>query len=120
MSDCRSQIWQQGQIHDWLVLWSKHSPTAIVQLLPERLWKQSELDVGFAVQASSLVAGAFNSQLQVREIGVRTKINPADALTLPVVTLTANALKQWSLVVTAAGRQRVPARLFDLRRVSSR
>jgi formylglycine-generating enzyme required for sulfatase activity len=114
VSDCRSQIWQQGQIHDWLALWSKHSPTAIVQLLPERLWKQSELDVGFAVQASSLVAGAFNSQLQVREIGVRIKINPADALTLPVVTLTANALKQWALVVTAAGRQRVPARLFDL------
>ncbi|OYQ62631.1 hypothetical protein B9G53_21205 [Pseudanabaena sp. SR411] len=114
VSDCRSRIWQQGQIHDWLALWSKHSPTAIVQLLPERLWKQSELDVGFAVQASSLVAGAFNSQLQVREIGVRTKINPADALTLPVVTLTANALKQWALVVTAGGRQRVPARLFDL------
>ena len=114
VSDCRSRIWQQGQIHDWLALWSKHSPTAIMQLLPERLWKQSELDVGFAVQASSLIAGAFNSQLQVREIGVRTKINPADALTLPVVTLTANALKQWALVVTAAGRQRVPARLFDL------
>jgi formylglycine-generating enzyme required for sulfatase activity len=114
VSDCRSQIWQQGQIHDWLALWSKHSPTAIVQLLPERLWKQSKLDVGFAVQASSLIAGAFNSQLQVREIGVRTKINPADALTLPVVTLTANALKQWALVVSAAGRQRVPARLFDL------
>jgi formylglycine-generating enzyme required for sulfatase activity len=114
VSDCRSQIWQQGQIHDWLALWIKHSPTAIVQLLPERLWKQSELDVGFAVQVSSLVAGAFNSQLQVREIGVRTKINPTDALTLPVVTLTANALKQWALVVTAAGRQRVPARLFDL------
>ncbi len=114
VSDCRSHIWQQGQIHDWLALWSKRSPTAIVQLLPERLWRQSELDVGFAVQASSLKAGAFNSQLQVREIGVRIKINPADALTLPVVTLTANALKQWALVVSAAGRQRVPARLFDL------
>jgi formylglycine-generating enzyme required for sulfatase activity len=114
VSDCRSQIWQQGQIHDWLALWSKHCPTTIVQLLPERLWRQSELDVGFAVQAGSLIPGAVNSQLQVREIGVRTQIAPADALTLPIVTLTANALKQWALVVAAAGRQRVPARLFDL------
>jgi formylglycine-generating enzyme required for sulfatase activity len=114
ISDCRSQIWQQGQVHDWLALWSKHCPTAIVQLLPERLWKQSELDVGFAVQAGSLMPGAVNSQLQVREIPTRTWIDPADALTLPVVTLTANALKQWALVVAAAGRQRVPARLFDL------
>jgi formylglycine-generating enzyme required for sulfatase activity len=114
ISDCRSQIWQQGQIHDWLALWSKHCPTTIVQLLPERLWRQSELDVGFAVQAGSLIPGAVNSQLQVREIGVRTQIAPANALTLPIVTLTANALKQWALVVAAAGRQRVPARLFDL------
>jgi formylglycine-generating enzyme required for sulfatase activity len=114
ISDCRSQIWQRGQIHDWLVLWSKHSPTTIIQLLPERLWRQSELDVGFAVQAGSLIPGAVNSQLQVREIGVRTQIAPGDALTLPVVTLTANALKQWALVVAASGRQRVPARLFDL------
>ncbi len=114
ISDCRSQIWQQGKIHDWLALWSKHCPTTIVQLLPERLWRQSELDVGFAVQAGSLIPGAVNSQLQVREIGVRTQIASANALTLPIVTLTANALKQWALVVAAAGRQRVPARLFDL------
>jgi formylglycine-generating enzyme required for sulfatase activity len=103
-----------GQIHEWLSLWSKHSPTTIVQLLPERLWGESELDVGFAVQVSSLTAGAFNSKLQVRELPVRTNISAVDALTLPVVTLTAPALKQWALVVAAAGRQRGPARLFDL------
>jgi formylglycine-generating enzyme required for sulfatase activity len=114
ISDCRSRLWQQGQIHDWLALWSKNSSTAIVQLLPERLWKQSELDVGFAVQVGSLMPGAVNSQLQVREIPTRIKIDAVDTLTLPVVTLTANALKQWALVVAAAGRQRVPARLFDL------
>jgi len=114
ISDCRSQLWQQGQIHDWLALWSQHGPTAIVQLLPERLWSQSELDVGFAVQVSSLTPGAPNQKLQVRELPVRTEVAILDTLTVPIVTLTASALKQWALVVAAAGRQRSPARLFDL------
>jgi formylglycine-generating enzyme required for sulfatase activity len=114
VSDCRSLLWQQGKIHDWLALWSRHGPTAIVQLLPERLWPQSELDAGFAVQVGSLIPGTPNHNLQVRELPARTKISPVDTLTLPVVTLTASALKQWALVVAAAGRQRSPARLFDL------
>ena len=114
VSDCRSRLWRQGKIHDWLTLWSQHGPAAIVQLLPERLWSQSELDVGFAVQVGSLLPGAPNQRLQVRELPLRTQIAPADALTVPVVTLTASALKQWALVVSAAGRQRSPARLFDL------
>jgi formylglycine-generating enzyme required for sulfatase activity len=114
VSDCRSRLWRQGQIHDWLTLWSQHGPAAIVQLLPERLWSQSELDVGFAVQVGSLLPGAPNQKLQVRELPIRTEIAPVDRLTVPIVTLTASALKQWALVVTAAGRQRSPARLFDL------
>ena len=69
---------------------------------------------GFAVQVSSLMPGAPNPKLQVRELPGRTAIAPADTLTVPVVTLTAGALKQWALVVAAAGRQRSPARLFDL------
>ncbi|PSB33941.1 formylglycine-generating enzyme family protein [Stenomitos frigidus ULC18] len=113
VSDCRSQLWQQGQIHDWLALWGQHGPTAIVQLLPERLWSQSELDVGFSVQVSSLLPGAPNPKLQVKELPVRTEIAPVETLTVPIVTLTASALKQWALVVAAAGRQRSPARLFD-------
>ncbi len=114
ISDCRSAAWRQGQIHDWLKLWSQHGPCAIVQLLPERLWAESELDVGFAVQVSALNRGVPNQGLQVRELPPRTTIAPADRLTLPIVTLTAKALKQWALVVAAAGRQRSPARLFDL------
>ncbi|WP_242067508.1 formylglycine-generating enzyme family protein, partial [Leptolyngbya sp. FACHB-711] len=114
VSDCRSQLWRQGQIHDWLAFWSQNQPTAIVQLLPECLWNQSELDVGFAVQVSSLIPGAPNPKLQIRELFSQPNIAPTDALTLPIVTLTVGALKQWALVVAAAGRQRAPARLFDL------
>jgi formylglycine-generating enzyme required for sulfatase activity len=114
VSDCRSLLWRQGKVHEWLALWSQHGPAAIVQLLPERLWPQSELDVGYPIQVSSLLPGAANRQLQTHELPNRIQIPPEDNLTLPVVTLTANALRQWAYIVAAAGRQRAPGRLFDL------
>ncbi len=113
ISDCRSQLWKEGKIHDWLTLWAKHGPMAIVQLLPERLWSESELDVGYAVQVGAYQPGAPNTKLQVKELPIRNQIE-TNTLILPIVTLTAGALKQWALVVAAAGRQRSPGRLFDL------
>lgn len=113
ISDCRSNLWRQGIIYDWLALWGRHGPASIVQLLPERLWQQSELNVGFSVQVESRAPGTPSHKLQVRELLRHIRISPTDSLTVPVVTLTANALKQWALVLVGAGHQRTPARLFD-------
>jgi formylglycine-generating enzyme required for sulfatase activity len=114
VSDCRSIAWKSGDIHELLKLWSTHGATAIVQLLPERLWNQSELDVGVGVQVSALIPGAPGHQLKIHQRSGRREIEPSDTLTVPIVTLTAKSLKQWALVVAAFGRQRTPARSFDL------
>jgi formylglycine-generating enzyme required for sulfatase activity len=114
VSDCRSLVWKLGYIHELLKLWSTHGASAIVQLLPERLWNQSELDVGVGVQVSALIPGASGHKLKIHQRSGRREIKPSDTLTVPIVTLTAKSLKQWALVVAAVGRQRTPARLFDL------
>ena len=114
VSDCRSKVWQSGDIHSLLQMWSIHEPTVIVQLLPERLWDQTELDVGVSVQASALIPGAPGPKLRIKQRSGWNEAELADALTVPVVTLAAKSLKQWALVVAAAGRQYTPARLFDL------
>lgn len=114
VSDCRSSVWKSGAIHKLLKLWSTHGATAIVQLLPERLWNQSELDVGIGVQVSSLIPGAPGHKLKIHQRIGRREIEPSDTLTVPIVTLTAKSLKQWALVVAAVGCQRTPARWFDL------
>ena len=114
VSDCRSPVWQQGTIHNWLKLWSQHQPTAIVQLLPDRLWEQSELDVGLGIQVSALMPGVPNHKLVVKEGLAYLDVEANQALTLPVVTLTTRSLQQLALVVAAVGNQRAPARLFDL------
>ena len=114
VSDCRSSAWKSGDIHNLLKLWSTHGATAIVQLLPERLWSQSELDVGVSVQVSALTPGAPGHKLKINQrLGWR-ELESSDTLTVPIVTLTAKSLKQWALVVAAVGRQRTPARWFDL------
>jgi len=114
VSDCRSSAWKSGDIHNLLKLWSTHGATAIVQLLPERLWSQSELDVGVSVQVSALTPGAPGHKLKINQRSSRREIESSDTLTVPIVTLTAKSLKQWALVVAAVGRQRTPARWFDL------
>ena len=113
VSDCRSKIWQSGQIHEWLELWAQSGPTAVVQLLPGRLWAESELDVGLRSQVSAFTPGVPNDKLQVH-LYSQTAQTPQDRLTLPIVTLTPGSMLQWAKVVTAAGRQRSPARLFDM------
>ncbi|MDJ0706508.1 MAG: formylglycine-generating enzyme family protein [Leptolyngbyaceae cyanobacterium MO_188.B28] len=114
VSDCRSRLWQSGKIHDWLKLWSQHEPTTVIQLLPERLWSQTELNVGFKVQVSAFIPGVANPKLQIHNPPARRGLSGGNALTLPVVTLTPNALQQWARVIAAAGQQRLPARLFDM------
>ena len=114
VSDCRSHLWQSGKIHDWLKMWSQHEPTTVIQLLPERLWSQTALNVGFKVQVSAFTPGVANPQLQVHNSPARRGLPGENTLTLPVVTLTTNALQQWARVIAAAGQQRLPARLFDL------
>ncbi|MGB7442638.1 MAG: hypothetical protein WA919_16360 [Coleofasciculaceae cyanobacterium] len=83
-------------------------------LLPERLWNQTELDVGVSVQVSALTPGAPGHKLKINQRLGRREVEPSNALTIPIVTLTAKSLKQWALVVAAVGRQRTPARWFDL------
>jgi GH24 family phage-related lysozyme (muramidase) len=119
VSDCRSPLWQQGHIHEWLKLWSQHQPTTLVQLLPERLWTETELNTGFKIQTSAFTPGVANTDLQVHNPPARRGLTTANTLTLPVVTLTASSMLQWARVVTAAGQQRLPARLFDMNWVRS-
>jgi hypothetical protein len=55
LSDCVSPLWRQGKIHELLKVWASASPTAIMQLLPERLWSRSGLGLGSPVGLKAFV-----------------------------------------------------------------
>ncbi|MEL7223332.1 MAG: SAV_2336 N-terminal domain-related protein [Cyanobacteria bacterium J06576_12] len=151
VSDCQSPLWQarpqraeSGQknggrgsnpaskptIYDWLQRWAQQGPTTVVQLLPERLWAQTELGYGDAVQLSALLPGVANVNLTVEgatdwqamesmsEIDIEAAGSEAadaetagyrtKALPLPVVTLEAGPMRQWAKVVAGRGNERTP------------
>jgi formylglycine-generating enzyme required for sulfatase activity len=109
VSDCVSTIWQQETIYHWLHKWSNQSPTAIMQLFPERLWLSSELGLGYKVKLSAFNPGVPNSKLICGE-----DLDVEQALNLPIITLEAESLKQWAKVVAGYGRIQTPAIVLDL------
>ncbi|NEQ86211.1 MAG: formylglycine-generating enzyme family protein, partial [Moorea sp. SIO2I5] len=119
ISDCISPIWRQGKIHQLLKRWSNNGPVAILQLLPERLWGRTALGAGFPIQLSALVPGVANSQLVVDGLPVWTEVDLANSLTLPVVTLEPDSLKQWSRVVAGVGNTQTAGILLELSLVAS-
>jgi formylglycine-generating enzyme required for sulfatase activity len=119
ISDCISPIWRQGKIHNILKLWSKAGAVAIFQLLPERSWGRTALGAGFPVQLSALVPGVANTQLIIDGLPVWQDVDINKAVTLPVVTLEPDSIKQWSRVVAGVGSTQTAGISFELSLVAS-
>jgi len=119
ISDCISPIWRQGKIYQLLKHWSNHGPMVILQLLPERIWGRTSLGAGFPIQLSALVPGVANSQLVVDGLPVWEEVNLANSVTLPVITLEPDSLKQWSRVVAGVGNTQTTGILLELSIIAS-
>ncbi len=112
VSDCVSSIWQQVKIYQWLQKWSNKIPTAIIQLLPERLWQSSELGLGNKLLFKASKPGVPNSNLILPSPWEELKRK--QVLKLPVVTLEAFSLGNWAKVVAGRGNTSTPGFVFDL------
>ncbi|MDJ0772842.1 MAG: SAV_2336 N-terminal domain-related protein [Mastigocoleus sp. MO_167.B18] len=112
VSDCTSNIWQQKNIYECLHKLSNKLPTAIMQLFPERLWQSSGLGLGYKLQFSAFNPGVPNSKLVLPSLW--EELETEQILKLPVVTLEAFSLGQWSKVLIGFGNTRTPGFVFDL------
>jgi tetratricopeptide (TPR) repeat protein len=102
-SDCVGRAWSGGAMADALSVWASSGPTAIVQMLPQRMW----MDCGptfTPVRLRSPYPGVPNGQLQVRSRNDDADLTFA-GLPIPVLELEARWLRPWaSLVAGTAGR----------------
>ncbi|OYD95152.1 hypothetical protein CDG77_10520 [Nostoc sp. 'Peltigera membranacea cyanobiont' 213] len=112
-SDCTSDIWHRGKIHDLLKLWSNSGPVAILQLFPERLWMRTGMGFGYPVQLNALAPGVPNTKLQIDGLPVWEDVDINKAITLPVITLEPDSLQQWSRVVSGLGSTQTTGVLLD-------
>ena len=100
ISDCVAPYWQDGSLLPLLQRWSRHCPTAIVQMLPEWLWLKSGLRQGAKVLFSSETLGGGNQRLRVEEILLWEEVfNDKNRLNIPILTIESAILQRWSGVV---------------------
>lgn len=97
VSDCVGSGWGTGEVASALRTWATSGPTAIVQMLPQRLWTDCAPEF-VPVHMHSPEPGAANSRLQVRRRDGR--IDPVTAgIPVPVLQLEARWLHPWASMV---------------------
>ncbi|QQM43509.1 SAV_2336 N-terminal domain-related protein [Streptomyces liliifuscus] len=105
ISDCMGPQWRDGPAGNrWyatLRRWSARMPVAVVQPLPERLWRTTALPATTARIAAPGPA-APNSAYDVDSYAMEDL--PRDALPLPVLEASAPWLANWSALVAGGGR----------------
>ncbi|MEV0554818.1 SAV_2336 N-terminal domain-related protein [Streptomyces sp. NPDC050597] len=105
ISDCMGPQWRDGPAGSrWyatLRRWSARMPVAVVQPLPERLWRTTALPATTARIAAPGPA-APNSAYDVDSYAMEDL--PRDVLPLPVLEASAPWLANWSALVAGGGR----------------
>ena len=118
LSDCTSEAWRSGSMLKWLKLWGQQAPTAVMQLLPERLWSQSVLGLGVPVWFGAVEPGRVSDRLRVQYRmplyeQLMANVEPAERIKVPIVTLQAETMKQWAKMVAGSGESKTLGVVFD-------
>ncbi|MGB3300668.1 MAG: SAV_2336 N-terminal domain-related protein, partial [Phormidesmis sp.] len=102
ISDCISPAWQQGVLQEnYLALWAKHGPVAIVQMLPARLWHRTALAEGDRVPFFARSPGVPNAQLLSPALSEDTPADPG--LKLPIIMVEPASMAQWARLLAGFG-----------------
>ncbi|WP_328932569.1 MULTISPECIES: SAV_2336 N-terminal domain-related protein [unclassified Streptomyces] len=103
LSDCAGPLWRSGQLQRLLHHWAQAAPVAVVQPLPQRLWRRTHLP-------------ALPGTLRRREgLGARLEFRPAEghvpsgALPVPVLGPTRAALGTWARLLSGGTGLSLPA-----------
>ncbi|MEU9370727.1 WD40 repeat domain-containing protein [Streptomyces avermitilis] len=109
ISDCVSALWHDGRADRLLELWGRAGPLAIVQPLPQRLWRRSGLRPERVLLRTD-TPGAPNSLLRVTSPDSSVLLRgPARGVPVPVLELEPSWLTPWTRLVTATAPDGVPA-----------
>lgn len=91
VSDCVSNIWRKGIIFPTLNLWTNKQPVAIIQMLPNLMWRKSALNLGMLVNLSSSRSGVANKDL------IASKLSPSpNATQIPIISLEPEHISGWT------------------------
>lgn len=108
VSDCVSPAWDDGRVGQLVGAWGRHGPVAVIQVLPERLWRRSALGAVEVVRLGALEAGAANTRLAVERLtwDLMQDDAPSDTIAVPVMDLGALSVSAWAKMLARGGDAR--------------
>ena len=112
VSDCISTAWRDGSSAEFLDLCGSYHPTAIVQMLPQRLWVRTALGRAQSIQVHAPEPGAPNSRLlpvSGTEGMSQRKGTLKKNLPTPVIMLNRWSVEAWAQVVAGWPKNTTPA-----------
>ncbi|MEZ0093175.1 SAV_2336 N-terminal domain-related protein [Streptacidiphilus sp. EB129] len=98
VSDCMGALWQGGALQRLLCRWAAHTPVALIQPLPQRLWDRTALPV-----AAGRLRRRGGSYRAPEFLGPRAPERLGPALPLPVLSPEPAALGAWSRLAGGSG-----------------
>jgi AAA-like domain len=113
VSDCVAPLWQSGRVLPALKAWSQCGAMAIVQMLPEWLWRRTALGLATAVQLRALAPGLPNQQLTVSASESWDEADLETGIKVPVITLEPELFATWTQVVAGRGGVWTPGVVFE-------
>ncbi len=120
VSDAVSAAWYNGQITELLEYWGHHHPVAILQMLPQRLWRGTGFSEGLRVNVRATVANVANRQLSDDSADAWLTDDIPKGIKVPIVTLEAESLNNWAKLVMGKGDNWVQGVIFESSRLSSK
>ncbi|MBD2319465.1 formylglycine-generating enzyme family protein [Pseudanabaena sp. FACHB-1050] len=100
ISDCVAEYWQSEQIVKLLKLWSRSSPVAVIQVLPEWMWTRTAIRSYAPLTLSSTDAGLPNIRLNAKWNDTYQSVpKSVSAALVPIVPLNADVILNWSQMV---------------------
>jgi formylglycine-generating enzyme required for sulfatase activity len=112
ISDCVSPAWYDGRIARMAENWADKNMAAVLQVLPERLWRRTGLAKAMSVYLRGLMPGTANAKLEAKTRSRIFKKPVPKGLKLPVITLEPYSLKLWAMSVAGMGGLWIPGAVF--------
>jgi tetratricopeptide (TPR) repeat protein len=97
VSDCVGAGWRDGTMAARLEAWARHDPVAIIQVLPQRMWRRCGPEFK-QVRLSARRPGASNAELFVR-MPDGQGVKADQGLVIPVLELDSRWLGPWSRLI---------------------